>query len=332
MVSSTKNRKGNSAVINTILVLVMLLVVAAILISFISGPAKKLDIFTTEKNDETSTTLDVGTLALMDTNFVNFDTTKAKTEMIKLINISSTSSIIDCGATTLTSEQENYCTNITVSISPAPPKYSTTPEGIRFKISYINKTLFDDIEGYVNLTFVDVYEFNQVFTSKLGDFNNCTDPITESCFNESTTKPMTNLTLISMFNDEIFVRMPFYYDNLVSSGFSYEDNCVAYANYSNLTAQNTNIQIEVDAESPAPSYNFTIVHMEKSHKREYPIYCNVSINRGIAHDFPVQVVSGDYDLFRIYGWNSTSTDCIMVKDDVLVKKDDTTPLKIKFKC
>lgn len=331
MVSSTTNRKGIAIV--PVFILVIGLFIAVALILFISDPAKKLDIFTTEKNDESLDTLDVGTLALLDSNFVNFDTTKAKTEMIKFIHITSgTASIIDCGATTLTSEQENYCTNITVSISPAPPKYSTTPEGITFKVSYINETLFEDIEGYVNLTFIDVYEFDQVFTSKLDDFNNCTDPITESCFNESTTKPMTNLTLISMFNDEISVRMPFYYDNLYDAGFTTEYDCTAYANYSNLTAQNTKIRIVVDAESPTPSYNFTIVHMEKSHKREYPIYCNVSINRGGAREFPVQVVSGNYDLFRIYGWNSTSTECIMVKDDVLVEKDEITPVNMKFRC
>ncbi|MBW6462402.1 MAG: hypothetical protein K0B07_05130 [DPANN group archaeon] len=330
MISNTKNRKGNS--ITIILILVIALVVAAMLISFISGPAKKLNFFTTEKNEENLDTLDVGTLALMDPNLVNFDTDKAKTKMIKFITITSgNTSIINCSATT-TSVQKNYCTNITVAISPAPPRYSTTPEGITFKISYINKTLFEDIEGYVNLTFIDTYEFDQVFTSRLGDFKNCTNPITESCFNESTTKPMTDLNLFSMFNDEISVRMPFYYDNLVSDGFIYEDACTAYANYSNLTAQDTKIKVTVDKESPTGPYNFTIVHMEKSHKREYPIYCNVSINKGSSRVFPVQIVAGTYDLFRVYGWKSTNPNCIMVEDDILVKKGEITPVNIKFRC
>ena len=330
MISHTKNRKG--IVINPMLVLVLGLFIALALILFISDPAKKLDAFTTEKNKENLDTLDVGTLALMDSNFVNFDTAKAKTEMIKLIYITNTvpnPTEIDCSST-LTPEHQIYCDNIFISLSPAPPRYSTTPEGITIKVSYHDDTIFDGLEGYVNLTFIDVYEFDQVFTSKLGDFNSCTDPITESCFNESTTKPMTNLTLISMFNDEISVRMPFYYDNLPTD--HKEDDCTAYANYSNLTVPNTKIRVVVDKESPTGPYNFTIVHMEKSHKREYPIYCNVSINKGSARDFPVQVVSGDYDLFRVYGWNSTTPDCIAVKDDVLVKKGDTTPVKIKFKC
>ncbi|NOQ55533.1 MAG: hypothetical protein GQ477_01865 [Nanohaloarchaea archaeon] len=345
MASNTENRKGIA--IAPVLILVIGLFMAVSLILFISDPAKKFDIFATEKNEESVDTLDVGTLTLLDSNFVNFDTAKAKTEMIKLINITSgTGQIINCSSATITPDQENYCTDITVLISSAPPRYSTTPEGVTFKVSYLNKTLFDDIEGYVNLTFIDVYEFDQVFTSKLGDFPFCTDPITGSCFNGSTASPMTDLTLIVNFSDDITVRMPFYYDNLVSGGISDEETCtipwppttplpMPPLSYSNMLSQeDTKIDILIDEESPESTYKFTIVHMEKSHNREYAVYCSISMNTAFSssESFKVQVVSGDYDLFRIYGWDPSNTECIAVKDDVLVKKDGTTPVKIKFNC
>ena len=368
MVLTIRNRKG-SIEISTILVLVVILFVALALILFLSDPAKKLDIFTTEKNEENLDTLNVGTLALMDSNFVNFDIAAAKTDLKKVVNIVTDSTVtppiitsIDCTPpatpppTPLTPDEQKYCDSIDISLSPAPPRYSTTPEGITISVSYPDDTVFENLEGYATITLNDVYEFNQVFASKLDDFPECTTPVTETCFvntipiTELLVPPvitMTDLSLIVTFDDEASVRMPFYYDNFKPGGIEDEEICtiswppttplpIPPLSYSNIKspASDTKIQISIDEESPESTYKFTIVHMEKSHEREYAIYCGLSMNTAFSSSqlFPVQVTSGKYDLFRVYGWDPLKTDCISVKDDVLVENGKITYVNMKFRC
>ncbi|MEA3229561.1 MAG: hypothetical protein U9P44_01475 [archaeon] len=311
-------RKGIS--ISILVVIVITIFIAAALILFITSPSSRLNIFSSEKMKESTESID-SALISMDPNHVNFNTTEAASRLDIVMNITSSDTITHC------STPSEYCDNITVSLSTAPPKYSTTPEGITIKVAFDEP--ISELEGYVNITLSGIYEFGDVMSSG-GNLPACTYPWTKTCYTEQPLPPeplLTTLTLSIRLGQDISVKVPFYYDNLNPRGISDEEDllCMSYPHYSNLIPQATNISI--NSEGPSSPYTFTIVHMEKPHEREY------AVHRCVANGtHSVQVVSGRYDLFRVFGWDPVKPGCISVKDGIIVEKGRTKTVTLKFDC
>jgi len=227
----------------------------------------------------------------------------------------------------------DYCDYIGISVSNSSPKYTYIPEGITIDISYNNDSVYGGAEGYSEINIPFLYELDRVVLSGGGNVPSCVDPFEQTCYVMPTIPPVpTDITLRVKVGQDISVRVPFYYDNYYGgNGVENEDLPSCEENpigYSNIEAQTTKLSVTV--EGPSYPYDVTVIHAEKPHEREYALYCAESIPDNTPLSLNVQVVSGDYDYFRIYGWNSLT--CVKSLEDIPVKKGTTKAVTLRFDC
>ena len=329
--SLSRKREGISA-IYIILLLVIGIFVAAVTIPFFTKTLSNLGLFSDDKISQDDESLSAEMIRLSDSNNVNIDTgtLKSSTKIGFEITSPFATTIADCSLMT-----SDYCNYIDVSVSNSPPKYTYIPEGVTISVSFDNDSLYSSAEGYAEITVSNLYQVNKTLLSDGKELAVCKVPFETTCYVYNPAPPVTYLRLRVKLGNDISVKVPFYYDNYYNGrGVVNEDSAGCEANplgYLNIEPQTTELNIRVDG--PSESYDVTVVHVEnaeKPHVREYAVACGESISSGSSKPFAVQVVSGDYDFFRIYGWEDF--DCIKSLMDIPVKKGTTKYVTLRFSC
>lgn len=322
----SRKREGTIG-INVIIIFVLVILVLALTISILTKGSSSLGIFSEDKVAQDDETLIGELIWLTDKNYVNINADTLKNgatigfEIISPVALT----INDCSAS-----PSDYCNYISLSVSNSSPKYTYIPEGVTIDISFDNDSVYGSAEGYATITVPGLYEINKTILQSGSELALCNNSLVHTCYIYNAATPVATVNLRVKVNHDISVRLPFYYDNLVNpnTGVADEKTCTVKPEYSSIEAQVTKLNITV--EGPSYPYDITVIHMEKPHEREYALYCQQSINNGNSNLFDVQVVSGDYDFFRIYGWNSLS--CVNSLEDILVKKGTTKDVTLKFNC
>ena len=328
--SLSRKREGISA-IYIILLLVIGIFVAAVTIPFFTKTLSNLGLFSDDKISQDDETLSAEMIRFTDSNNVNIDTDTLMYSLTGGFNIiSPVEEIIDCLIST-----SDYCYYVDLSVSVSPPKYTYIPEGVTISVSFDNDTLYSSAEGYLEITLSDLYELNRTILPDGKELALCKVPFENTCYVYNPAPPVTYLTLRVKLGHDLSVKVPFYYDNYYNGrGVVNEDSAGCEANplgYSNIEPQTTKLNVKV--EGPSESYDVTVIHVEnaeKPHVREYAVACGESISSGSSKSFDVQVLSGDYDFFRIYGWEDFN--CIKSSMDIPVKKGTTKYVTLKFNC
>ncbi|MCK5042806.1 MAG: hypothetical protein KAJ20_02265 [Candidatus Aenigmarchaeota archaeon] len=321
-----RKREGTIG-INVIIIFVLVILVLALTISILTKGSSSLGIFSDVKVEQDDETLIGELISLTDKNYVNINANALKNgatvgfEIISPVAIT----IADCSAS-----PSDYCNYISLSVSNSSPKYTYIPEGVTIDISYNNDSVYGSSEGYATITVPGLYEINKTILQSGNELALCNNSLVHTCYVYNAAPPVATVNLRVTLGQNISVRLPFYYDNLANSntGVADEKTCTDKPEYSNIEAQVTKLNVKV--EGPSYPYDITVVHMEKSHEREYAQYCGDSIPNDTPVSFDVQVVSGDYDFFRIYGWNGLN--CVNSIEDIPVKKDTTKDVTLRFNC
>ncbi|NOQ37325.1 hypothetical protein GQ472_00425 [archaeon] len=321
-----RKREGTIG-INVIIIFVLVILVLALTISILTKGSSSLGIFSDDKVAQDDETLIGELISFTDKNYVNINANALENGATIGFEITSPAAvtIADCSAS-----PSDYCNYISLSVSSSSPKYTYIPEGVTVDISFDNDAVYGSAEGYATITVPGLYEINKTLLQSGSELALCKNPFEQTCYVYNPAPPVATVTLRVTVGQDISVRLPFYYDNLVNpnAGVADEKTCTDKPEYSNIEAQVTKLNVKV--EGPSYPYDITVIHMEKSHEREYARYCSDSIPNDTPVPFDVQVVSGDYDFFRIYGWNSLS--CVNSLEDIPVKKDTTKDVTLKFNC
>ncbi|MEA2003714.1 MAG: hypothetical protein U9O53_02010, partial [archaeon] len=285
-----------------------------------------------DKISQDDESLSAEMIRFIDSNNVNINTSILKSNTEIGFNITSPSAVTIHDCSLITSD---YCNYINISVSGSPPKYTYIPEGVTITVSFDNDSLYGSAEGYAEIRVPNLYEVNKTLKSDGKELSICKVPFENTCYVYNPAPPVTDPKLRIKLGNDLSVKVPFYYDNYYEgSGVVNEDSADCEANpsgYSNIEAQTTELNVTV--EGPSGSYDVTVIHVEnaeKPHVREYAIACGESISSGSSKSFDVQVVSGDYDFFRIYGWEGS--DCIKSLMDIPVKKGTTKYVTLRFSC
>jgi len=321
-----RKREGTIG-INVIIIFVLVILVLALTISILTKGSSSLGIFSEDKVAQDDQTLIGELISFTDKNYVNINADALKNgatvgfEIISPVAIT----IADCSAS-----PSDYCNYISLSVSNSSPKYTYIPEGVTIDISYNNDSVYGSAEGYATVTVPGLYEINKTILQSGSELALCNNSLVHTCYVYNAAPPVATVNLRVKVNHNISVRLPFYYDNLANpnTGVADEKTCTVKPEYSSIEAQVTKLNIKV--EGPSYPYDITVIHMEKSHEREYALYCGDSIPNDTPVSFDVQIVSGDYDFFRIYGWNSLS--CVNSIEDIPVKKGTTKDVTMRFNC
>ncbi|MCK4927229.1 MAG: hypothetical protein KAS11_02080 [Candidatus Aenigmarchaeota archaeon] len=321
-----RKREGTIG-INVIIIFVLVILILALTISILTKGSSSLGIFSDDKVAQDDETLIGELIWLTDKNYVNINANALEIGATVGFDITSPAAvtIADCSAS-----PSDYCKYISLSVSSSAPKYTYIPEGVTIDISYDDDPVYSGVEGYAIITIPGLYEINKTFLKSGSELAFCKNPFEQTCYIYNPAPPVSQVILKVNVGQDISVRLPFYYDNLANpnTGIADEKTCTVKPKYSNIEAQVTELNVKV--EGPSYPYDITIIHMEKPHEREYARYRGESIPNDTPKSFNVQVVSGDYDFFRIYGWNSLS--CVNSLEDIPVKKGTTKDVTLKFNC
>lgn len=314
-----------------IFIIVLAILMAAVMIPFVAKASSSLGLFSDDKISQDDETLFGELIPLTDKNLVNIDTSIIDPLVIKSFDLTSPAiPPFTCPAPPANIDEVAMCNGIDVSLSASPPKYTYIPEGISVIVSF-QADAFEGVDGYSEINIPLLYELDRAILSGGGDIPSCVNPFEQTCYVAQVIPPVpTDIMLRVKVGQDISMRIPFYYDNLAdpNTGFNNEDACTDQPEYSGIELQATKLSVTV--EGPSYPYEVTVIHMEKPHEREYALHCIKLISDNTPVSFDVQVVAGDYDYFRIYGWNDPS--CVKSLDKIPVLKGTTKDVTLKFDC
>ncbi len=329
--------------ISALLIMVVLLAGAALLILFNSGPADNLNDFSNTTNMDSVMAMDATLLNRYDDGIINFDDTQYKRLSDYELHILYDGHVshIYCSYETpgdvtdvdnnLIAEGDVLCDELDESItySKAPPRIDDVHEGLYFKIDPRGDTL-SKFEGNVSIELKELYEFNHIEDSNLVecDGSNKEMPCYESLELDNIIKN-DELTIDMRIGDKADFRIPFFRYN---HGVAYPENvsddtevtCILDY-YSNIDDKDTKISLIVDG-----NYEATIINAEQEYVWEQAIHCSESVDEGY-NDFDVQVLSGDYDRFRVTVFDPKDTACRQTRT-VAVEKGRTNIIEFDMSC
>ncbi len=247
----SRKREGMS-LMTVIFIIVLAILMAAVMIPFVAKASSSLGLFSDDKISQDDETLSGELIPFTDRNYVNIDTSVIDLQITKSFVLTSpAASSFACLPLPITPDELAMCNGIDVSLSTSPPKYTYIPEGISVAVSF-QADAFEGVDGYATITIPGLYEINKTILQGGSELALCKNPFEQTCYVYNPAPPVYQVILKVKVNQDISVRIPFYYDNLANpnDGVTDEETCAAKPSYSGIEAQATKLSVTVEG----PSY------------------------------------------------------------------------------